>query len=69
MDVGAIRTSGVMSTPPSPLPALKHYLQPFLTPYYFFIAGMLGAITALFVVVIVLLVLTATNFNVLGWIE
>jgi hypothetical protein len=44
-------------------------LKPYLAPYYLTVAAVLGAITAGFAVVFVLLVLVVTNFNVLGWIE
>ena len=47
----------------------ERYVKPWLTPYYMTIAGVLGGVTAVFTVVIVLLVLVATNFNVLGWTE
>jgi hypothetical protein len=44
-------------------------IKPYTAPYYLTIAAVLGALTAGFVVVIVLLILVATNFNVLGLIE
>ena len=44
-------------------------VKPFLAPYYLTVAAVLGAITVGFAVVTVLLVLVATNFNVLGWME
>jgi hypothetical protein len=44
-------------------------LKPFLVPYYLTIAAVLGAITTLFVVICLVLVLIATNFNLLGWME
>jgi hypothetical protein len=44
-------------------------VKPYTAPYYLMIAAVLGALTAGFVVVIVLLILVATNFNVLGLIE
>jgi hypothetical protein len=65
-----------MSTPApaAQTPASKPYcpierLKPYLVPYYLTVAAVLGAITAVFAVVTVLLVLIVTNFNVLGWIE
>jgi hypothetical protein len=45
------------------------YVKPWLTPYYFTVAGVLGGITVFFGVVTVLLILVISNFNVLGWIE
>jgi len=44
-------------------------LKPYLIPYYLTIAAVLGALTAGFVVVIVLLILVVANFNVLALIE
>ena len=55
-------------TPAKPCP-FERYVKPFLTPYYFTVAGVLGAITAVFVVVTVLLIIVVANFNVLGWVE
>ena len=43
--------------------------KPYLAPYYLTVAAVLGAITGGFAVVIVLLILVVTNFNVLAWIE
>jgi multisubunit Na+/H+ antiporter MnhC subunit len=55
---------------PFPSPAwLMERVKPFLAPYYLTVAAVLGAITVGFAVVTVLLVLVATNFNVLGWME
>ena len=66
-----------MSTPASvaqPSKAAKPYcpielLKPYLTPYYLTIGAALGAATAGFVALIVVVVLIATNFNVLALIE
>jgi hypothetical protein len=44
-------------------------VEPFLAPYYLTVAGALGAITVAFLVVFLVLILLATNFNVLGWME
>jgi hypothetical protein len=41
----------------------------FLAPYYITVAAVLGAITAGFAVVFVLLIIVTANFNVLGWME
>ena len=43
--------------------------KPYLVPYYLTIAAALGAITTVFVVLTILIILVATNFNVLGLIE
>jgi hypothetical protein len=68
-----------MSTPPSQVgPSgsvvpfkvrFFDWVKTLAVPYYIAIAAVLGALTAGFVVVIVLLILVATNFNVLGLIE
>jgi hypothetical protein len=47
----------------------KEFVTPFLAPYYLTIFGLLGALTTGFVVVILLLILVAANFNLLGWTE
>jgi hypothetical protein len=43
--------------------------KPYLVPYYLTVAAVLGAITTVFVVMTVVIILVATNFNVLGLIE
>jgi hypothetical protein len=66
-----------MSTPspaaqaPAPTPkfCLLELVKPFLAPYYLTVAAVLGAITVGFAIVVVLLILVVTNFNVLGFIE
>ena len=58
--------SPATSAKPDPF---ERFVKPFLTPYYFVVAGVLGAITAVFAVVTVLLIIVAANFNVLGWME
>ena len=63
-----------MSTP-SPAPESSkpfcpiELVKPYLTPYYITIAAVLGAATAGFGALIAVIVLIATNFNVLGWME
>ncbi len=68
----------VMSTPSpapevsAPFPSVAWFREEwrsFLTPYYLTVAAVLGGVTVLFVVVTAVLVLIATNFNVLGWWE
>jgi hypothetical protein len=39
------------------------------TPYHIVVASVLGGITVAFFTVIILLIIVATNFNPLGWIE
>jgi len=56
------------AAPAKPCP-FERYVKPFLTPYYFTVAGVLGAITAVFAIVTVLLIIVAANFNVLGFVE
>jgi fatty acid desaturase len=67
-----------MSTP-SPAPAatpttnkpclFKRYVKPWLTPYYLAVAVGLGAITTVFGVLTLLLIIIVANFNILGLIE
>lgn len=67
-----------MSTP-SPAPAVapitnkpcpfERYVKPWLTPYYLTVAAVLGAITTVFGVLTVTLILIVANFNILGLIE
>lgn len=60
-------------TPAANVPTLpkswKEAITPFLAPYYLAVAGVLGAITAVFVTVIVLLIVVVANFNILSLIE
>jgi hypothetical protein len=44
-------------------------LKPFLTPYYITVAAVLGLATAGFVALVGVIILIATNFNLLGAIE
>jgi hypothetical protein len=61
------------ATPPAPkfcpIVWVKECMMPYLVPYYLTVAAVLGAITAGFAIVFVLLILVATNFNVLSLIE
>jgi hypothetical protein len=52
-----------------PVVLFERHVKPFLTPYYFAVASVLGGITAVFVVVTVLLIIVVANCNVLGWVE
>jgi hypothetical protein len=45
------------------------WLKPYLTVYHVAIASAIGAATAGFLALIVVLIIIATNFNVLGLIE
>ncbi len=47
----------------------KYKKLPFTEPYYLILGGVLGAISAGFGAVIVIIILVATNFNALGWVE
>ena len=58
----------------STAPAAKPYcpielLKPYLNPYYLTVAAVLGGITAVFGALVAVLIIIATNFNVLGWME
>ena len=46
----------------------ERHIKPFLTPYYFIVAAVLGAITAVFGALTVALILIVANFNILSWI-
>jgi hypothetical protein len=66
-------TSAPEVTPPAVFPPGWAWLQsriPYrVRPYHLVVGAVAGLITTLFLVVVVLIVLVATNFNVLGWIE
>jgi hypothetical protein len=53
----------------SAAPSLIERLKPYTAPYYLTVAAVLGAISTVFVVVTVVLILIVTNFNILGWWE
>jgi hypothetical protein len=59
-------TSPAAAAKPNPF---ARFVKPFLTPYYFAVAGVLGAITAVFAGVTLLLIIVVANCNILGWIE
>jgi hypothetical protein len=48
---------------------LQRRIQTHVRPYHLAVGAVVGLVTAIFAVVIVLMILVATNFNVLGWIE
>lgn len=59
-----------MATPPKKFPfSLIEKIKPYLNPYYMTVAAVLGGITTVFGALIVVLIIIATNFNVLGWME
>jgi hypothetical protein len=66
-------TSAPEIKPPVTFPAslawLQHNIRARIRPYHLAMAAVLGLITVVFTVVIVLMILVATNFNVLGAIE
>jgi hypothetical protein len=59
----------MVTTSPAAKPCMLDRVKPYLVPYYLTLLGLIGAITVGFVVLIGLLVLVVTNFNVLGWME
>jgi len=48
---------------------LKKAAAPYLTPYYLVYVAVVGAITTGFIVLTLVILIVATNFNVLGLIE
>jgi hypothetical protein len=50
-------------------PSLMERLKPYTAPYYLTVAAVLGAISTVFAVVTIVLILIVTNFNILGWWE
>jgi hypothetical protein len=48
---------------------VRKRLQPYTVPYYLTVGAVLGGITVGFIVLTVVIILVATNFNVLGLIE
>jgi hypothetical protein len=54
---------------PDRLAWLQHRIQARIRPYHLAIGALVGLITAVFGTVIIVLLLIATNFNVLGWME
>jgi hypothetical protein len=56
-------------TPKPEFAGFKKRLAPYCVPYYLTLAAVLGGITTIFVVLTLIIVLVATNFNVLGLIE
>ncbi len=54
---------------PNPIATLKKRVEPFLAPYYLTLGAVIGGITVGFIVLTLVIVLVATNFNVLGLIE
>jgi len=66
----ATPSPAIRASTPAPVKSnLLDRLKPYSAPYYLTVAAVLGGITAGFTVILVLLVLVVTNFNVLGWME
>jgi hypothetical protein len=63
-------TSSPAAQAPAPkMPLFLERLKPYMAPYYLTVAAVLGAITAVFATVTILLILIVSNFNILWWIE
>ncbi len=58
-----------VSTTPTFKSFFERRLKPFLTPYYLVVAAVLGAITTVFGIVTLVLIMIVANFNVLSLIE
>ena len=54
---------------PARLAWLQHRMRHHIRPYHVVVASVLGLITAVFVGIVLVIVIIATNFNVLGWVE
>jgi hypothetical protein len=54
---------------PAPLAWLQHQMRHRIRPYHVVVAALLGLVTTVFIVAVLVIVLIATNFNVLGWVE
>ena len=54
---------------PARLAWLQHRMRHHIRPYHVVVAAILGLITTVFVVAVLVIVIIATNFNVLGWVE
>ena len=64
----ATPSTNVKSSSSRPI-SLVERVKPYLIPYYITLAAVLGAATTGFLVIIALLILVVSNFNVLGLIE
>jgi hypothetical protein len=66
-------TSAPAVTPPVTFPArlawLQHQVVHRVRPYHVVVAALLGLVTVVFAALVLVIVIVATNFNVLGWIE
>ena len=66
-------SSAPQTVPPVTFPArlawLQHNIKARVRPYHLAIAALVGLISAVFGGLIVVLVLIAMNFNLLGWME
>jgi hypothetical protein len=54
---------------PARLAWLQHQMRHRIRPYHVVIVAALGLVTAVFTAIVLVIVIVATNFNVLGWIE
>jgi hypothetical protein len=54
---------------PARLAWLQHQMRHRIRPYHVVVAALLGLVTTVFIVAVLVIVLIATNFNVLGWVE
>jgi hypothetical protein len=66
-------TSAPEVTQPVTFPAglawLQHQMRHRIRPYHVVVAALLGLVTVVFAVVVLVIVIVASNFNVLGWVE
>jgi hypothetical protein len=54
---------------PARLAWLQHQMRHRIRPYHVVVAAIIGLITTVFAVAILVIIIVATNFNVLGWVE
>ncbi len=54
---------------PARLVWLQHQMRHRIRPYHVAVAAVIGLITVVFAAAVVVIVLIATNFNLLGWME
>jgi hypothetical protein len=54
---------------PDRLAWLQHNIKARVKPYHLAVGAIVGLITAIFGGLIIVLILIATNFNILGWME
>ena len=54
---------------PARLAWLQHQMRHRIRPYHVVVAAIVGLITTVFAVITLVIIIVATNFNVLGWVE